>query len=93
MEKLKTSSEEHDGGEPNGTREKMAKLFKSRRRRRKSNAQDDVSQADLTEDIPIPPLQDTGVLSLERSAYSDESLRLHPSVGSSLLTEDSDADS
>ncbi|KAF2806177.1 uncharacterized protein BDZ99DRAFT_448877 [Mytilinidion resinicola] len=102
LEKLKTrnsedrrDSTESTNGTSNGTRDKMSKLFKGRRRRRQSNAQDgashESSQLDLTEDIP--PLPSTSMLSLGTSAHSEESLHMHRSVPSSLLTEDSDTDS
>ena len=90
LDKLKTGgSEEKRNSEESTTR--MSKLFKGRRKRRKSVAQDDHSQADSAEEIP--PLPDNSLLSLDQVGPSEESLGLHKSVASSVLTEDSDADS
>ena len=68
-------------------RRRMSRIFKGRSKRRKSaTSQDDVSQLDPDDDASVrrpsagPPNQ------------SDDSLGLHRSVASSLLTEDSDDD-
>ncbi|KAF2180697.1 hypothetical protein K469DRAFT_714269 [Zopfia rhizophila CBS 207.26] len=83
-------SEEGQHSEGSSHRRRMSKLFKGRRRRRKSGAQDDLSQVDATGDVP--PLPDKP-LNMDRPFQSEESLGLHKSVASSLLTEDSDAES
>jgi hypothetical protein len=90
LDKLKTGGSEEKRSSGESTR-RMPKLFKGRRKRRKSVAQDDHSQADSAEEIP--PLPDNSLLSLDQADPSEESLRLHKSVASSLLTEDSDTDS
>jgi hypothetical protein len=68
-------------------RRRMSRIFKGRSKRRKSaTSQDDLSQLDPDDDASVrrpsagPPNQ------------SDDSLGLHRSVASSLLTEDSDDD-
>jgi hypothetical protein len=71
-------------------RKRMSRIFKGRSRRRQSaTSQDDLSQLDPAEDIPpVPPVRP----SAEPRNHSDDSLGLHRSVASSLLTEDSDSD-
>lgn len=72
-------------------RRRMSKLFKGRSKRRKSaTSQDDLSQVDPGEGIP--PVPAVRRPSAEPRNYSDDSLGLHKSVASSLLTEDSDSD-
>jgi hypothetical protein len=72
-------------------RRRMSRIFKGRSKRRKSaTSQDDLSQLDPTEDIP--PVPQVRRPSAEPRNYSDDSLGLHKSVASSLLTEDSDSD-
>lgn len=90
LDKIRTGGSEEKRSSGESTR-RMPKLFKGRRKRRKSVAQDDHSQADSAEEIP--PLPDNSLLSLDQADPSEESLRLHKSVASSLLTEDSDTDS
>lgn len=90
LDKLKTGGSEEKRSSEESTR-RMSKLFKGRRKRRKSAGQDDHSQADSAEEIP--PLPDNSLLSLDQVGPSEESLGLHKSVASSLLTEDSDTDS
>lgn len=90
LEKLKTGGSEEKRSSEESTR-RMSKLFKGRRKRRKSAGQDDHSQADSAEEIP--PLPDNSLLFLDQVGPSEESLGLHKSVASSLLTEDSDTDS
>jgi hypothetical protein len=78
-----------DTSSPHRTR--MARMFKGRSKRRKSaTSQDDFSQLDPAEDIPAVP--HVRRPSAEPRNYSDDSLGLHKSVASSLLTEDSDSD-
>lgn len=93
LDKLRSSKERRNSADSNasnnGKRDKMARLFKGRGRR-KSIAQDNGSQIDQTE--AIPPLPNSSMF-LDSRAYSDESLGLHKSVASSLLTEDSDTES
>ena len=88
LDKLKTGGSEKRSSEESTRR--MSKLFKGRRKRRKSVAQDGHSQADSTEEIP--PLLDNSLLSLDQVSPSEESLG-HKSIASSVLTEDSDTDS
>lgn len=72
-------------------RKRMSRLFKGRSKRRQSTtSQDDLSQLDPTDDIP--PLPAVRRPSTAPRNYSDDSLGLHKSVASSLLTEDSDSD-
>jgi len=91
MDRLASRGSEDGYSEAGSTRRRMSKLFKSRRRRRKSDAQDDpppVPQVEASE--PAPPLPDTRPL-LE-PFQSEESLGLHKSAASSLITEDSDSE-
>lgn len=91
LDKLKSRSSEEGQRRGSGeTRKKMSKLFKGRRRRRKSSSQDGHSQIDQDEDIP--PLPDTSLLKMDQPSPSEESLGMHKSVASSLVTEDSDAE-
>jgi hypothetical protein len=73
-------------------RMRMSRIFKGRSKRRKSaTSQDDLSQlVDSTEDMP--PVPHVRRPSAESRNHSDDSLGLHKSVASSLLTEDSDSD-
>ncbi|ORY15138.1 hypothetical protein BCR34DRAFT_559141 [Clohesyomyces aquaticus] len=93
LDKFKRRSSE-DGQHSEGSsthRRRMSKLFKGRRRRSKaSNQQDDMSQHDGTDEVP--PLPDAKPPSMDPQFHSEESLGLHKSVASSLLTEDSDAE-
>jgi hypothetical protein len=63
---------------------RMSRMFKGRNKRRKSTSHTSLeSQMDAADDPPpVPPIRN----------YSDDSLGLHKSAASSLLTEDSDAD-
>ena len=72
-------------------RSDTSSIFKGRSKRRQSaTSQDDLSQLDPAEDIPpVPPVRRP---SAEPRNHSDDSLGLHRSVASSLLTEDSDSD-
>jgi hypothetical protein len=72
-------------------RRRMSNIFKSRKKRRGSGSQEDLSQADPDEHVPPVPairLPDMG-----HPNQSTESLGLAKSVASSLLTEDSDTES
>lgn len=89
LDRFKSRNSEDGHSESSSHRRKMSKLFKGRRRRRKS-VQDDVSQIDATEDIP--PLPDTKPLAKDPPFQSEESLGLAKSVASSQVTEDSDAE-
>ncbi|KAF2477368.1 uncharacterized protein BDR25DRAFT_299343 [Lindgomyces ingoldianus] len=92
LDKFKSrGSEDGQHSEGSSHRRRMSKLFKGRRRRRKSGTQDDLSQLDAAGEVP--PLPDTRPLSMDPPFQSEESLGLHKSVASSLLTEDSDAES
>ena len=75
------------GSEASSHRRRMSKIFKTRRRRRKSDAQDDVSPGE-----PVPPLPDTKPMGVDPPFQSEESLGLHSSAPSSLLTEDEDTE-
>lgn len=88
LDKFKSRGSEDGQSEGSSHRRKMSRLFRKGRRRRKSDAQDDVSQVDSTEHIP--PLPDSRPQFREPLFQSEESLGLHKSVPSSLLTEDSD---
>jgi hypothetical protein len=92
LDKLKSRASDDgrsDTSSPHRTR--IAKMFKGRSKRRKSLAsQDDLSQLDPAEDIP--PVPHVRRPSAEPRNHSDDSLGLHKSVASSLLTEDSDSD-
>lgn len=90
LDKFKSRGSEDGHSEGSSHRRRMSKLFKKGKRRRKSNAQDDYSQVDAAEEIP--PLPNTKPQNAERPFQSEESLGLHKSVSSSLLTEDSDAE-
>lgn len=72
-------------------RKRMTRMFKGRSKRRKSTtSQDNLSSVDPNEEVP--PLPDVSRLSAKSRNPSDDSLGLHKSVPSSLLTEDSDSD-
>ena len=72
-------------------RQRMSKLFKGRKKRRASGSQDDLSQLDPADSVPpVPELKRPSVSQLYQS---DDSLGLAKSVASSLLTDDSDAES
>ncbi|KAH7374386.1 hypothetical protein BKA66DRAFT_468405 [Pyrenochaeta sp. MPI-SDFR-AT-0127] len=69
-------------------RMRMARMFKGRSKRLKSDSQSDLSQFDSNEDIPRVP--DIRHPSADPLSQSTDSLGLAKSVASSLLTEDSD---
>ncbi|KAF2270044.1 hypothetical protein CC78DRAFT_528550 [Lojkania enalia] len=86
MDRFKGRGSEDGNSETSSHRRKMSRLFKGRRRRRKS-VQDDISPVDTTEDVP--PLPDTKSMGTDPPFQSEESLGLHRSEASSLFTEDS----
>jgi len=62
---------------------RMSRMFKGRNKRRKSTtSHTSLESQTADEPPPVPPIRN----------YSDDSLGLHKSAASSLLTEDSDAD-
>lgn len=69
---------------------RLSGLFK-RKKTRKNGSRDDLSQVDTTETAPALSA-DIRHSSTEPRNHSDESLGLHKSVASSLLTEDSDSE-
>lgn len=69
---------------------RLSGLFK-RKKARKNGSRDNMSQIDPTETAPAVPA-DIRNASTESRNHSDESLGLHKSVASSLLTEDSDSE-
>lgn len=82
-----------DAHSETSSRRKMSKLFKVGRRRRKS-MQDDVSPGDTGANVPPLPDMPTIIPYADDARFqSEESLGLHKSVPSSLLTDDSDAES
>jgi hypothetical protein len=90
LDKLKSRASDDGRSDTSSPhRHRMSRMFKGRSKRRKSAAsQDDLSQLDPAEDIP--PVPHVRRPSAEPRNYSDDSLGLHKSVASSLLTEDSD---
>lgn len=76
--------------ETSSHRRKISKLFKGRKSRRKS-MQDDTAPGDLHDEVP--PVPDVPTIHTPAPLQSEESLALHKSLPSSLLTDDSDADS
>ncbi|KAF2735977.1 hypothetical protein EJ04DRAFT_490796 [Polyplosphaeria fusca] len=87
LDKFKSRGSDDGNSETSSQRRKMSRLFKGRKGRRKSTAQDDFSSSVDTVE-PVPPLPAANPLS-----QSEDSLPLHKSVASSLITEDSDAES
>ncbi|KAF1995493.1 hypothetical protein P154DRAFT_526294 [Amniculicola lignicola CBS 123094] len=75
-------------------RRKLSRLFKGRRRRRQSLADDDLSHVDPVEDIPpLPTSRIHSNVSMDPPSQSDDSIAgLHKSIPSSLLTDDSDTE-
>jgi hypothetical protein len=95
LEKFKSRTSDDGQSETSSHRRKMSKLFKKGRLRRKS-VQDDFPPPDTPHDVPpMPDLPDMRPLqgTREESLKSEDSLGLAKSVPSSLLTEDSDAES
>jgi hypothetical protein len=83
-----------DAHSETSSRRKMSKLFKVGRRTRRKSMQDDVSPGDTGADVPpLPDMPDIIPHGEDARFQSEESLGLHKSVASSLLTDDSDAES
>lgn len=99
LERFKSNVSDDGRSETSSHRRRMSKLFKKGRRRRKS-VQDDYPVPDTPVDTPpVPDIPDTATSTRppqkarEESWQSEDSLGLAKSVPSSLLTEDSDAES
>lgn len=92
LDRRKSRGSEDANSETSSHRRKLSRMFKGRKGRRKS-MQEDISPGELDQDVP--PLPDVPIIKTpgDRRNNSVESLGLHKSVASSLLTEDSDADS
>jgi hypothetical protein len=88
LDKFKSRGSDDGSSETSSQRRKMSRLFKSRKGRRKSATVDDYTSPQLDATQAVPPLPDSRPL-----FQSEDSLPLHKSVASSLLTEDSDAES
>ncbi|KAF2678118.1 hypothetical protein K458DRAFT_423298 [Lentithecium fluviatile CBS 122367] len=96
LDRLKSRGSEDNQSETSSHRRKMSKLFKGRRKSRRKSMQDDISPGDTGDVNDIPPLPDMPDIRPHHEDarfQSAESLGLHKSVASSLLTEDSEADS
>ena len=91
LDKYKSRGSEDGQSESSSHRRKMSKLFKKKAKdiskRRKSSNADEIPQLDTKDDIPPVP-----AIRADPASESVDSLGLHKSVASSLLTEDSDAD-
>ncbi|KAF2648021.1 hypothetical protein K491DRAFT_699232 [Lophiostoma macrostomum CBS 122681] len=85
LDRLKSRGSEDGNSEGSSHRRRMSKLFKKKSKRRKS---EDGPQMNATDDIPPVP-----AIRADPASESVDSLGLHKSVASSLLTEDSDAES
>jgi hypothetical protein len=85
VDRLKSRGSDDGNSEGSSHRRRMSKLFKKKSKRRKS---EEVPQMDATDDIPRVP-----AIRADPASESVDSLGLHKSVASSLLTEDSDAES
>lgn len=91
LDRLRSRTSDDGRSDTSSHRQRMSKLFKGRSKRPKSaTSQDDLSQLD-------PHGDTSGVSYVRRPSaeprnYSDDSLGLHRSVASSLLTEDSDSE-
>lgn len=93
LDRRKSRGSEDANSETSSHRRKLSRMFKSRKARRKS-MQDDISPGELVQDVP--PLPDVPTINApgdDSRFQSEESLGLHKSVASSLLIDDSDADS
>jgi hypothetical protein len=85
---------EDNQSETSSQRRKMSKLFKGRRKTRRKSVQGDVSPGEMVGDAPpLPDMPDIRLHNEDVRYQSEESLGLHKSVASSLLTEGSDAES
>ena len=93
VDRLRTRASEDAISETSSHRRRMSKLFKGRRNRRRKSVQDDVSQGDSNEEVPpLPGMPDFKPRADDAKYQSEESLALHKSAASSLLTEDSDTE-
>ncbi|KAL5383625.1 hypothetical protein DPSP01_005734 [Paraphaeosphaeria sporulosa] len=93
LDRRKSRGSEDASSETSSHRRKLSRMFKGRKGRRKS-MQEDISPGELDQDVP--PLPDVPIVRAPGEglrSHSDDSLGLHKSVASSLLTEDSDAES
>lgn len=92
FDRLRSRNSDDGRSDTSSHRTRMSKLFKSRSKRRQSatSSQDDSSQVDLHEGAP--PMPSVRRPSMDARNPSEDSLGLHKSVASSLLTEDSDSD-
>jgi hypothetical protein len=91
MDRFRSRQNSEDARSDTSTshRRRMSKFFKGRSRRRGSDSQEDLSQADPNE--TVPPVPDVRRPSMgHHPLQSEESLGLAKSVASSLLTDDSD---
>ena len=95
FERRKSRRGSEDAHSETSSRRKMSKLFKVGRRSRRKSMQDDVSPGDTgANDVPpLPDMPDIIPHGDDVRFQSEESLGLHKSVPSSLLTDDSDAES
>jgi hypothetical protein len=95
LDKLRSRNSE-DGRSDTSShhRKRMSRIFKGRSKQRKKSAasQDDLALSLLDHGDEIPPVPHVRRPSAEPRNQSDDSLGLHKSVASSLLTEDSDSD-
>lgn len=90
FDKLRRGSDDTHS-ETSSNRRKMSKLFKGRRKSRRKSMQDDMLTGDTGADVPpLPDMPDIRPHGNDSRFHSEESLGLHKSVASSLLTEDSD---
>jgi hypothetical protein len=93
LDRRKSRGSEDANSETSSHRRKLSRMFKGRKGRRKS-MQDDISPGELIEDMPpLPDVPTVRAPGDDRRFQSEESLGLHKSVASSLLTDDSDAES
>ena len=93
FDRRKSRGSEDGSSETSSHRRKISKLFKGRKSRRKS-MQDDISPGELDPDVPpLPDMPTIKAFDADGRFQSEEYLGLHKSVPSSLLTEDSDAES
>jgi hypothetical protein len=93
LDRRKSRGSEDASSETSSHRRKLSRMFKGRKGRPKS-MQDDISPGELIQDVP--PLPDVPAIRApgdDARSQSEESLGLHKSVASSLLTYDSDAES
>ncbi|KAF2448672.1 hypothetical protein P171DRAFT_428710 [Karstenula rhodostoma CBS 690.94] len=93
LDRRRSRGSEDANSETSSHRRKLSRIFKGRKGRRKS-MQEDISPGELNQDVPpLPGVPIIRVRGDDPRFHSDESLGLHKSVASSLLTDDSDAES